>query len=615
MNIRNIAIIAHVDHGKTTVVDALLRHAGLYRNNQNPVDQVMDSNQLERERGITIMSKNTSIVDGDTIINIVDTPGHHDFGGEVERVLRMVDGVLLVVDAAEGPMPQTAFVLKKALEHKLTPLVLVNKIDRPDARPLVVQDLVLDLFIRLGADEDQIDFPVIYGSARHQAMFAELPALPVATERLLEGTVRPLLDAIRQVIPAPDGDPSGALQMLVSNIDYDSYLGRLAVGRIERGVMQKNQTVAFAKPGGAYEYGKITTLLRFAGLAREPVDKAEAGQIVAVAGLSDVLIGDTVSAADSPSVLPFTSIDEPTIAMTFQVNDSVYAGDESTYVTSRQLRDRLFREMETNVSLVVEETDSSDRFVVKGRGELHLSVLIETLRREGYAFMVSRARVIFKEENGVLMEPEESLVIDVPTAHMGLVIERLGKRRGELLNMLPPEHDLVRLEFSIPSRGLIGYGSEFMSDTKGTGVLNAVLGGYIPFKGTIETRSSGALVASETGEATRYGLFQSQARGELFIDPGTLVYEGMIVGQSARTDDISLNVCRKKHVTNIRAAGADDALRLAPPRHLSLEQAMDFIADDELIEITPVTYRLRKRILDTGARQRAISRQKSDDDT
>lgn len=607
---RNVAIVAHVDHGKTTVVDAMLRHAGIYRDNQSPVDQAMDSNQLERERGITILSKNTSIQFDDIVINIVDTPGHHDFGGEVERVLRMVDGVLLVVDAAEGPMPQTTFVLKKALENKLTPVVLINKIDRPDARPLAVIDLVLDLFIQLGADEDQIEFPVIFGSARHQAMFADLPTLPLDTSVLREASVVPLLEALRDQIPAPTGDASFPLQMLVSNIDYDTFIGRLAIGRIEQGRVSKGQTIVFAKDLHAFKPGKVTSLLRFAGLEKEPVESAEAGDIVALAGLDEVSIGDTISVPDAPSVLPFTDIDEPTIAMTFHVNDTIYAGDESTYMTSRHLRDRLFREMETNVSLVVEATDSHDAFVVKGRGELHFSVLIETMRREGYAFMVSRPRVIIKEENGVRLEPEENVVIDVPADYIGIVMEKLGERRAELLNMFPPERELTRLEFTIPSRGLIGYRSQFMSDTKGTGVMSTMLGGYVPYKGTIETRNFGVLVATETGEATRYGLFHSASRGELLIEPGTLVYEGMIVGATQRSDDITVNVCKKKHVTNIRAAGADEALRLSPPLRLSLEQAMAFIADDELIEITPVTYRLRKRILDTGARQRELARRK-----
>lgn len=607
--IRNIAIIAHVDHGKTTVVDALLRSAGLYRDNQQPIDQVMDSEQLERERGITIMAKNTSIVDRDLVINIVDTPGHHDFGGEVERVLNMVDGILLVVDAAEGPMPQTAFVLKKALEHRLPAIVLINKIDRADARPLVVEDLVLDLFIQLGADDRQIDYPVLYGVAKKQAIFSEMPYLPVSEASLTEGTVRPLLDAIRDAIPAPTSE-TGPLQMLISNIEYDSYVGRIAIGRVKRGLLKKHENVMVGSEDGHYAPGKITALFRFSGLERAPVDVIETGDIAAVAGLPDAKIGDTISDKDAPSVLPFTRIDEPTLEMTFQVNDSIYAADESTYLTSRHLRDRLRREVLTNVSLVVEDTPDTDAFVVKGRGELHLSILIETMRREGYAFMVSKPRVVTKEEDGVCLEPVELVTIDLPAEHVGSVIEKLGERRGELINMFPPDRGLVRLEFTVPSRGLIGYRFQFLSDTKGAGTMNQTRAGFVPYKGAIETRGHAVLVATENGEATRYGLYQAEGRGELFIAPGTPVYEGMIVGKTASSLDVSLNVCKKKHVTNIRAAGADEALRLSPPVAMSLEQAMEFIADDERIEITPVTFRLRKRILDTGDRQREEARKR-----
>lgn len=608
-SIRNIAIIAHVDHGKTTVVDALLRSAGLYRDNQKPVDQVMDSDQLERERGITIMAKNTSIVDGDMVINIVDTPGHHDFGGEVERVLNMVDGILLVVDAAEGPMPQTTFVLKKALEHRLPAIVLINKIDRADARPLVVEDLVLDLFIKLGADDRQIEYPVLYGVAKRQAMFKDLPMLPVSDQTLREGSVRPLLDAIRDAVPSPPVE-EGPLQMLISNLEYDAYVGRLAIGRIKRGTLRKNQAVAVGQSDTSFHNGKITALFRFAGLERQSVDSVGAGDIAAVAGLPDAKIGDTISDLDEPSALPFTRIDEPTLEMTFRVNDSIYASDESTYLTSRHLRERLQREVLTNVSMVVEDTVDKDAFVVKGRGELHLSILIENMRREGYAFMVSKPRVVTKEENGMLLEPVELVTIDLPAEHVGSVIEKLGQRRGELANMFPPDRGLVRLEFSVPSRGLIGYRFQFLSDTKGTGTLNTTHAGFVPHKGSIETRGHGVLVATETGEATRYGLYQAEDRGELFVTPGTPVYEGMIVGQTSAKLDVAINVCRKKHVTNIRAAGADEALRLSPPVTLSLEQAMEFISDDELIEITPVTFRLRKRILKTGDRQRDEARRR-----
>ncbi|MBO4650419.1 MAG: translational GTPase TypA [Clostridiales bacterium] len=598
-NLRNIAIIAHVDHGKTTIVDSMLKQAGIYRENEQIVEQVMDSNDLERERGITILAKNTAISYKNYRINVVDTPGHADFGGEVERVLKMVDGVLLVVDAYDGPMPQTRFVLRKALEMGLKPIVCINKIDRPDERALEVVDMVLELFIELGADDDQIDFPIIYTSGK----------VGIATEDLQEYidgkelNFCPLLDAIIDNIPCPEGDTEGPLQLLVSNIDSDPYIGRIAIGRIERGSIKQNQPVVVCTyDDNTTKNARIVKLLRFQGLGRQEVQEASVGEIVCVAGIPEINIGDTICAQDCPDPMPFVDIDEPTIAMTFSVNDSPFAGQDGKFVTSRHLRDRLFKEMETNVSMRLEETDTTEAFVVKGRGELHLSILIETMRREGYEFQVSRPQVILKEVDGVLCEPVEMLLIDVPEDFVGAVIEKLGARKAEMVNMFPPEKGYTRLEFKVPSRGILGYRTEFLTDTKGNGIMNSVISGFEPFAGEIETRSHGVLVAFESGEAMTYGLYNAQERGQLFIGAGTPVYEGMIVGINPKNEDITVNVCKKKHVTNMRAAGSDDALRLTPPLNYSLEQCLEFVGDDELCEVTPKNIRLRKKILSTELR-------------
>jgi len=598
-NLRNIAIIAHVDHGKTTLVDGMLKESGLYRDNETIETRVMDSNDLEKERGITILAKNTSITYKDTKINIVDTPGHADFGGEVERVLKMVDGVLLVVDAYDGPMPQTRFVLRKALELKLTPLVVINKIDRPDARPVDVVDMVLELFIELGADDDQLDFPVIYASARdgYACMDHNIP------EGESEQNFKALLDVILDKIPAPKGDLDKPLQLLISNIDADPYIGRIAIGRIERGVISKNQQVSVCRFGESdIRHSRVVKLLEFKGLSRNEVDSAGVGEIVCVAGIMDINIGDTICQLDTPEAFEFVNIDEPTISMTFSVNNSPFAGREGKYVTSRHLRDRLFKEMETNVSMRLEETDSPDSFVVKGRGELHLSILIETMRRQGYEFQVSKPKVILKEIDGQQHEPVEIVLIDVPEDFVGVVIEKMGGRKAELVNMQPPEKGYSRLEFKIPTRGLIGYRSEFLSDTKGNGIINSVIDGFEPWKGEIETRNHGVLVAWEDGESVTYGLYNAQERGNLFIDPGTKVYQGMVVGSNPRSEDIVVNVCKKKQVTNMRASGTDEALRLTPKVLMSLEQCLEFVSDDELIEITPKNIRLRKRILNNDLR-------------
>ena len=601
-NLRNIAIVAHVDHGKTTLVDAMLRQSGIFRENEQLIEQVMDSNTLERERGITILAKNTAVVFDDLRINIVDTPGHADFGGEVERVLKMVDGVLLVVDAYDGPMPQTRFVLRKALEMNLKPIVVINKIDRPDARPVEVVDMVLELFIELGANDDQLDFPIIYASARHGYTSLQHP-LSLDELEHASATIRPLLETIRDYIPCPTGEPEKPLQLLVSNIDHDNYIGRVAIGRIERGTLSQTQPVTVCGyDDHSRQNAKVVKLFRFAGLERTEIQSASVGEIVCVAGIPDINIGDTICAQGFADPLPFVSIDEPTIAMTFSVNDSPFAGREGRFVTSRHLRDRLFREMETNVSMRLEETDTTEAFVVKGRGELHLSILIETMRREGYEFQVSKPKVIVREIDGQKMEPVELLWIDVPEEYVGAVIEKLGGRRATLINMLPPEKGYVRMEFRIPSRGLIGYRSEFLTDTRGNGIMNSVISGFEPWMGEIETRNHGVLVAWESGEAVTYGLYNAQERGTLFIGPGTPVYAGMVVGSSPKNEDIVINVCKRKHVTNIRAAGSDDALRLSPPVIMSLEQHLKFVADDELIEITPHNIRLRKRILDADQR-------------
>ncbi|MBP5418002.1 MAG: translational GTPase TypA [Clostridiales bacterium] len=598
-NLRNIAIIAHVDHGKTTIVDSMLKQAGIYRENEQIVEQVMDSNDLERERGITILAKNTAISYKNYRINVVDTPGHADFGGEVERVLKMVDGVLLVVDAYDGPMPQTRFVLRKALEMGLKPIVCINKIDRPDERALEVVDMVLELFIELGADDDQIDFPIIYTSGKVGLATTDL-------QEYIDGkelNFCPLLDAIIDNIPCPEGDTEAPLQLLVSNIDSDPYIGRIAIGRIERGSIKQNQPVVVCTyDDNTTKNARIVKLLRFQGLGRQEVQEASVGEIVCVAGIPEINIGDTICAQDCPEPLPFVDIDEPTIAMTFSVNDSPFAGQDGKFVTSRHLRDRLFKEMETNVSMRLEETDTTEAFVVKGRGELHLSILIETMRREGYEFQVSRPQVILKEVDGVLCEPVEMLLIDVPEDFVGAVIEKLGARKAEMVNMFPPEKGYTRLEFKVPSRGILGYRTEFLTDTKGNGIMNSVISGFEPFAGEIETRSHGVLVAFESGEAMTYGLYNAQERGQLFIGAGTPVYEGMIVGINPKNEDITVNVCKKKHVTNMRAAGSDDALRLTPPLNYSLEQCLEFVGDDELCEVTPKNIRLRKKILSTELR-------------
>ena len=609
-NMRNIAIIAHVDHGKTTIVDSMLKQAGIYRENEQIVEQVMDSNDLERERGITILAKNTAISYKGYRINVVDTPGHADFGGEVERVLKMVDAVLLVVDAYDGPMPQTRFVLRKALEMGLKPIVCINKIDRPDARPNEVVDMIFDLFCELGADDDQLEYPTIFSSGKVGIATTDL-------KEYEEGKALdfcPLLDEIIEYVPCPEGDVDAPLQLLVSNIDSDPYIGRIAVGRIERGTIKQNQQVAVCTYGEeSKRNAKIVKLLRFQGLGKQEISEASVGEIVCVAGIPDINIGDSICDAANPDPIPFVNIDEPTIAMTFSVNDSPFAGQDGKFVTSRHLRDRLFKEVETNVSMRVEETDTTEAFIVKGRGELHLSILIETMRREGYEFQVSKPQVIMKEIDGVLCEPVEELVVDVPEDFVGPVMDKLGRRKAELLNMLPPEKGYTRLEFRVPSRGIIGYRTEFLTDTKGNGIMNSVISGFEPFVGEIETRSQGVLVAFESGEAMTYGLYNAQDRGALFIGAGTPVYEGMIVGINPKPEDINVNVCKKKHVTNMRAAGSDDAMRLTPPLNYSLEQCLEFVEDDELCEVTPKNIRLRKRILNSDLRAKSLAAAKKKD--
>ncbi len=593
-DIRNIAIIAHVDHGKTTLVDELLKQGGIFRTNEIVQDRVMDSNDLERERGITILSKNTSVKYKDYKINIVDTPGHADFGGEVERILMMVDGVLLLVDAFEGCMPQTRFVLKKALGLNKKVLVVVNKIDRPGARPDEVIDEVLDLFIELGASDEQIEFPVIYASARDGYASAD--------SSVREGDMRPLFDAIIENIEPPIGDSQEPLQVLFSSLDYDDYIGRIGVGRVERGTIKRNDTLVLCKTDGSQENVRISRLYQFDGLKRVEVESASVGDIICIAGITDLNIGETLCSPDCVEPLPFIKIDEPTISMNFIVNDSPFAGKEGKFVTSRNLRDRLFKEVETNVSMRVEETESTDTFKVSGRGELHLSILIETMRRQGYEFQVSRPKVITKVQDGILYEPIELLIIEVPEEYVGSVMMKIGSRRGELENMGTREGGTTHLEFKIPARGLIGYRSEFMTDTNGNGIMNNLFSGYEPFKGDIETRERGSIVAHETGESTAYGLFNTQDRGRLFIGPGVPVYEGMIVGECSKNEDLTCNICKTKHLTNTRASGSDDALRLVPHTILSLEQSMEFIKDDELMEVTPVSIRLRKTILSKDLR-------------
>ena len=600
-NLRNIAIIAHVDHGKTTLVDAMLKQSGVFRENQQVDERVMDNNELEKERGITILSKNTSLIYNDIKINIVDTPGHADFGGEVERVLKMVDGVFVLVDAFEGCMPQTRFVLKKALSLNLRPIIVVNKIDRPNARPYEVVDEVLELFLELDATDDQFNSPVVYASGRDG--YATLDP-EKAGENL-----KPLFDMIINHVPAPEGDENGGLQMLISNIDYDDYVGAMAVGRVERGTATVGQNAVICKKDGTVENIRLTKIYQYEGLKRVETQSATVGDIVMVAGVADVKIGETICSTDCPEPLPFVEIDEPTISMTFSVNDSPFAGREGEFVTSRHLRDRLFREMMTNVSLKVEETDSADSFKVSGRGELHLSVLIETMRRQGYEFQVSKPEVIYKHIDGKLVEPMELLIIDVPEEYVGTVIQTLAERKAQMLNMNNSSSGFTRIEFNIPSRSLIGYRSQLMTDTRGNGVMNHILNGYEEYKGDIPMRQRGSLVAFEDGESITYGLYNAQERGTLFIGAGVEVYQGMIVGENLRLGDIDVNVCKKKHITNTRASGSDDALRLVPPVVMSLENCIEFLADDELLEVTPKSLRMRKKILDKT--QRAKTRAKN----
>ncbi len=603
-NLRNVAIIAHVDHGKTTLVDQLLRQSGVFRSNEQVAERVMDSGDLERERGITILSKNTAVMYNDTKINIVDTPGHADFGGEVERILLMVDGVLLLVDAFEGCMPQTRFVLKKALSLGKKPVVVVNKIDRDGARPDEVIDELLDLFIELDADEDQLDFPVLFASGRDG--YASLN--PDARE----GDMRPLFEAILEHVPAPEGEPDGPLQILFSNIDYDEYTGRIGVGRVERGSVRTGQFVTLCRRDGTTVGARIGKLYQFEGLRRVECETAALGDLVAVTGIADLNIGETACDPEHVEALPFVHIDEPTISMVFMVNNSPFAGQDGKYVTSRNLRDRLFKEVETNVSMRVEETDSTDAFKVSGRGELSLSILIETMRRQGYEFAVSRPQVIFKEDaDGKRLEPMELLVIEVPEQYVGVIMERLGSRKADIVNMGTRDTGISHLEFRIPSRGLMGYRQQFLTDTNGNGIMNSLFDGYEPYKGEIPQRVQGSLVAHETGESCAYGIWGVQDRGAMFIGPGVPVYEGMIVGQSPKDEDIVVNVCKKKHVTNTRASGSDEALRLVPPVVLSLEQSLEFINDDELVEVTPLTIRLRKRILSKELRLKAEAKKKN----
>ena len=595
--IRNIAIIAHVDHGKTTLVDALLAQSGLFRENQEVVERVMDSNDLERERGITILAKNTSMHYDGYKINIIDTPGHADFGGEVERALKMANGVLLLVDAYEGCMPQTRFVLKKALDLNLTPIIVINKVDRPMARPDEVEEEVLELLLDLGASDEQLDSPVIYASAKEG--WASTDYLEVGTD------MKPLFNAIIENIPAPEGDAEGDLQLLVSNIDYDSYTGRIAVGRIDRGQIHVGDSAVICRKNGTTTNIKLTNLYVYNDMQRVPAEEAGVGEIVAVSGIKDINIGETICCPTNIEPLPFVAIDEPVLSMTFTVNKSPFAGKEGDYVTSRHLRDRLLKELESNISLRVEETDSPDSFIVSGRGELHLSVLVENMRRQGYEFAVSKPQVITKVVNGQIWEPYEELVVDLPDEYTGVLMEGASLRKAELLNMTPTQGGYSRLEFLIPSRGLIGYRSQLMTETRGTAIINHVFHSFKPFKGEIAPRTRGSLIAHEPGEAVTYGLYNAQERGTLFIGAGIQVYEGMIVGESSRADDIVVNVCKRKHATNMRSSSADEALRLTPPREMSLEECLEFIADDELVEITPKSIRMRKEILDASLRMKA----------
>lgn len=603
-NIRNIAIIAHVDHGKTTLVDAMLAQSGTFRENEQVDERVMDSNDLERERGITILAKNTSLYYEGVKINIIDTPGHADFGGEVERGLEMVDGVLLLVDAFEGCMPQTRFVLSKALALDLKPVIVVNKVDRPNARPYEVVDEVLDLFIDLGATEEQLDTPVIYASGRDGWATAEYnPEQP-------NNDLTELFELIVNSIPCPKCEDDAPFQMLVSNIDYDDYTGRIAVGKIERGSIKVNMPLSICRHDGKVTRGKATKLFTFEGLKKVPTDEVGAGDVVAISGIADINIGETVCDVDNPEALPFVKIDDPVLSMTFSVNDSPFAGQDGKFVTSRHLRDRLFRELDSNVSLRVDETDSTESFIVSGRGELHLSVLIENMRREGYEFQVSNPVVIYKEIDGVKCEPIERLTVDVPDEYTGTVMDGVINRKGEMTNMAPTAQGYTRLEFLIPSRGLIGYRSELLTATKGTGIINSILEKYEPYKGDFNGRTRGTLIAWEDGTTITYGLYNAQERGTLFVGAGVKVYEGMIVGENARLEDVVVNVCKKKHATNTRSSGSDDALRLVPPREMSLEQCLDFIADDELLEVTPNHLRMRKKILSTSLRAKAGNKKK-----
>ncbi len=603
-DLRNVAIIAHVDHGKTTLVDQLLRQSGIFRVNEAVAERVMDSGDLERERGITILSKNTAVKYGDTKINIVDTPGHADFGGEVERVLMMVDGVLLLVDAFEGCMPQTRFVLKKALGLGKKPIVVLNKIDRPGARPAEVVDEVLDLFIELGANDDQLEFPVAYCSARdgYATLDPEVPGTDM----------KPLFEMILSEVPAPSGDLEGPTQVLFSNIDYDEYVGRIGIGRVERGEIKAGQQVAICGGGEeGHKNAKISRLYQFEGLKRVEAESARLGDIIAVSGITDLNIGQTACDTDNIDPLPFVKIDEPTVSMLFKVNDSPFAGREGKFVTSRNLRDRLFKEVETNVAMRVEETDSMDTFKVSGRGELHLSILIEQMRRQGYEFQVSPPTVIYKEKDGKKLEPMELLMIETPDSYVGAVMEKIGSRKAELVNMGTRETGITHMEFRIPARGLMGYRSEFLTDTNGNGIMNHVFDGYEPYKGDISQRQQGSIIAFETGESTAYGLFNTQDRGRLFIGPGVEVYEGMIVGASPKAEDLVVNVCKKKHATNTRSSSSDEALRLTPHSVLSLEQCLEFISEDEYVEVTPKSVRMRKAVLSHEQRMKQQSRKKS----
>ena len=597
--IRNIAIIAHVDHGKTTLVDSLLKQSHVFRENEQVEERVMDSNDLEKERGITILSKNTSVMYNDIKINIVDTPGHADFGGEVERVLKTVDGVLLLVDSFEGAMPQTREVLKKALALDLKPIVVINKIDRPGARPEKVVDEVIELFIELNATDEQLDFPVVYASAKNG-----ISKLNMSDE---DSDMTPLFETIIKTIDAPNCDEEGPAQMLVSNIDYDDYVGRIAVGRVERGEIKTGMQVAICKEDKQIN-GKIAKVYTHVGLKKVEVESAKAGDIIEIAGLADISIGDTICDPEHIEKIPFVNIDEPTVSMTFSVNNGPFAGKEGEFVTSRHIRDRLFKELERNVSLRVKEGETPDSFEVSGRGELHLAVLIETMRREGFELLVSRPKVIIKEIDGVKCEPVETLVVNVPDDSVGTVIEKLGRRKGEMVNMEPAEAGHTKIEFNIPARGIIGYRTEFLTDTKGEGTMATMFKGYEPFKGDVVSRVRGTIVAFEAGKSITYGLYNAQEKGDLFIGPGVDVYEGMIVGLNSRGEDLAVNVCKEKHLTNTRASGSDDALRLVPPMQMSLEKAIEFIQDDELVEVTPKSIRLRKKILDNKERERMARR-------